>query len=153
MIGISMKNNNIKLLFIISIILFCAFAVMRWLFNDHEFRYGDLNYYLLTDQKIRCFPIIGAKPSAVFYKSYFQDGTSPGMLKMTYNSSMTPQEAIKAFKKACIRLGYTPLPVNKQVPNIINYSSTGKYETISLMVTPQKSDGCLIEIGFVEQLE
>jgi hypothetical protein len=103
-----MKNNYIKLLFIISIILFCAFAVMRWLFNDHEFRYGDLNYYLLTDQKIRCFPIIGAKPSAVFYKSYFQDGTSPGMLKMTYNSSMTPQEAIKAFKKACIRLGYTP---------------------------------------------
>lgn len=148
-----MKNKYIKLSFIILITLLGIFGAMRWIFNDHEFHHGDLSYYLLTDQEIRRFPILGTKPSAVFYKSYVQDGTSPGMLKMRYNSSMSPKEAIIAFKKACRMLGYIPLPANKQGLNIVNYSSKGKYETINLMVTPKKSDKCLIEIGFVEQLE
>ncbi|HYH03056.1 MAG TPA: hypothetical protein VEC37_08150 [Bacillota bacterium] len=132
-------------------ILFLGFALMRWLFNDHEFHHGDLNYYLLTDKEFRQFPVIGAKPAKVLYKSYIQDGTAPEMLKMAYDSSVSFAEALRIFKDKCNKLKYTFLPTESQKDFLV-YTTKGEYEEICIRVKPINRVACSVTVTFVKRL-
>ena len=150
-----MKHKKVILssavLLFVTITGLCLYANLA--FSNTVFRYGDLNYWLFTDKEFRNFPIIGSEPKDVSYQSYFQDGTKPGMLILSYDTHLSPLEAIKAYQTVCHGLNYIPKLTDHTSNGILVYSGRGRYEQIEIIVEKNPESGSRIIVNFIMKLE
>jgi hypothetical protein len=122
-------------------------------FSNPEFHYGDLAYWLLTDKEFRQFPIIGSDPKDVWYQSFFQDGTKPGALKLTFDTHLSPREILESYRTVCHKLNYIPKSTDHPSNNILVYSGRGRYDQIEIIAENNSKNGSRILVNFIMKLE
>jgi hypothetical protein len=148
-----MKRISKKRLFIVVVlwvvVLFGGYSFVDWGFSDHQFYYGDLNYWLLTDSEIRMLPIVGAKSKDVLYHTYYQDGFKPAGITVVYSTQSDSSEIIAALKPYFIKMGYLPAGLLQFKDDYIQYHDRGYCEEVRISIKPDDRGVNIVRIDYI----
>ncbi len=136
------------------IVFVLGYSFLGLVLSDTKFRHGDLKYWLLTDQQVRSFPIIGVGKSEVLYVSEVGDGNKASTLSFRYKSNKNVKEIISEYQTICQNLKYISTQDTQPSKGYLEYIGKGKYDIIGIDVKKYlESESYLVEIYFIEKLE
>ncbi|HYH05128.1 MAG TPA: hypothetical protein VEC37_18705 [Bacillota bacterium] len=147
-----MARNKRTLVWVgmVLLILYGGYLFLNWLFNDHAFDYGNFAYYLLVDEEVRQFPILGAKRDATFYDVTIQDGNKPGMIIVTYNSPQRPTVLLANYRTTCSQLGYQFNP-DESRDDRVNFNGKRNFVEVEIVAKPRQQ-GSEVRLVFIRDL-
>lgn len=130
-----------------------VYSFLNWGLSDHKFRYGDLNYWLLTDSEIRSLPIVGAKLNDVRYAIDPAGDVKPCSLSITYSSRSDPQRICALYQAYYHKLGYSLAPPDQLRNVYLRYQGKERCEKIEISIQTDRRASNVVRISYIMKSE
>lgn len=90
--------------------------VLNLVLNDNlAFRQGDFAYTIVTTKTVREFPRFAVIEERVYFTYSARDGTAPGQIVMTYDSTDSVKELERKHRAYCRREDYPDISKDKRL--------------------------------------
>jgi len=116
MTGRTLRISVVAFLALVVAVTGGGLYVLNLVLSDNlAFRQGDFAYIIVTTKTVRDFPRFAVIGEKVYFKYSARDGTAPGQIVMTYDSTDTVEDLERKHRAYCQRQDYPEISEDKRL--------------------------------------